>query len=97
MVSVDGAAVVPRHVEFNFYNTDRARQRRTETQQCRYLVVISKHRPVRELTVIALTSREEPVGVLNDRLDDANDLEGNRCHHLRNVSVNEAEVFDKRK
>lgn len=34
-----------------------------------------------------LTSREEPVGVLDDGLDDANDLQGNRRHHLCDVAA----------
>lgn len=38
-----------------------------------------------------LTSREEPVGVLDDGLDDADDLQGNRGHHLCDVTAADRE------
>lgn len=38
-----------------------------------------------------LTSREEPVRVLDDGLDDADDLKGNRGHHLRDVAAADTE------
>ncbi len=34
-----------------------------------------------------LTSREEPVGVLNDGFNDADDLQGNCGHHFCDVSA----------
>lgn len=37
------------------------------------------------LVLSLLTSREEPVGVLDDGLDDADDLQGNCRHHLCDV------------
>ena len=41
-----------------------------------------------------LTSGEEPVGVLDDGLDDADDLQGNGGHHLRDVAA--AKMEEKR-
>ena len=38
--------------------------------------------------IITLTSGEEPVGVLDDGLNHAYDLQGHRGHHLRHVSAN---------
>lgn len=38
-----------------------------------------------------LTSGEEPVGVLDDGLDDADDLQGNGGHHLRDVAAAKTE------
>ena len=39
------------------------------------------------LSRAGLTSGEEPVGVLDDGLDDAHDLQRHRGHHLRDVST----------
>lgn len=43
-----------------------------------------------------LTSREEPVGVLDDGFDDADDLQGNCGHHLCDVAADERGFFIKR-
>lgn len=39
------------------------------------------------LVLSVVTSWEEPVGVLDDGLDDADDLQGDRRHHLRDVAA----------
>lgn len=46
--------------------------------------------PVRLVSSL-LTSGEEPVGVLDDGLDDADDLQGNRGHHLCDVAAADGE------
>lgn len=43
------------------------------------------------LVLSLLTSREEPVGVLDDGFDDADDLQGNCGHHLCDVAAADGE------
>lgn len=40
------------------------------------------------------TSREEPVSVLDDRLNDADDLQGHGGHHFCHVPVEINDPFD---
>lgn len=44
-------------------------------------------RAVLALRLRLLTSREEPVGVLDNGLDDADDLQGDCGHHLCDVAA----------
>lgn len=57
----------------------------TKKQNNKYVTPTS--RAVLVLVLWLLTSREEPVGVLDDGLDDADDLQGDCGHHLCDVAA----------
>lgn len=75
MVGVNRAPVVACDVELDFYESHNRKS------------VMPTSQAVLLLVLWLLTTREEPVGVLDNGLDDADDLQGDCGHHLCDVAA----------
>lgn len=85
VVGVDGASIVPCEVKLDFWEGRERNYSVFHFVKKSWWIFLKPGCFRVKLTKCFLTSGEEPVGVLDDGLDDADDLQGNCRHHLCDV------------